>query len=177
MLSEENKKIWTIFDKKEEKLLRKKMSNFNFSKYTKKETEELVKFMRKMMIINRGVGLAANQIGLNLNIFVAQLPERRNEKGGYVGKFYAVFNPRIISQSKTKIEEQEGCLSVPGFYGEVERTEKIEIEGYDKNQRKINVKANGLLARIFQHETDHLIGRLYIDRTKKVFKIEDKPNS
>ena len=170
MISEENNKIWTIFDKREEKLLRRNLSDFDFSKYSKKQISDLVVFMRKMMVLYKGVGLSANQIGLDMKVFVAQEPDR--EGGGYKVKFYAVFNPAVISYSKGKFSEDEGCLSIPGYYGETERYEKIEIEGFDKNQRKIKIKANGYLARIFQHEIDHLNGKLFIDRAKKVFKVE-----
>lgn len=172
MLTEENKKIWTIFNKKEEKLLRKKVADFNFEKHSKKEISDLVAFMRKMMIESRGVGLAANQIGLDMKVFVAQLPDK--EDGGYSGKFYSIFNPKIVFSSEETSVDNEGCLSVPGLYGEVKRSNKIEVEGYDKNQRKTNIKASGYLARIFQHEIDHLNGKVFLDKAKKVIKIDDK---
>ncbi|MCX7616298.1 MAG: peptide deformylase [Patescibacteria group bacterium] len=174
MISEENKKIWTLFNKEEEKILRKKVSDFDFSRYSKKEIEELIRFLRRMMVAHKGIGLAANQVGLDLRVFVAQLPSRKGQGGGYQGKFYAIFNPKIVSLSGKKIKEEEGCLSVPGFWGEVERAEKIEIEGFDKNQRPIRLKATGLLARIFQHEIDHLEGKLYIDKAKNLFSINQE---
>ncbi len=66
---------------------------------------------------------------------------------------------------------EEGCLSVPGVYGLVERSEKITLVRYDKNAKKIKIKVFGLLARVFQHEADHLNGILFTDRTKEVYKI------
>lgn len=151
-----NENIWTIDNKQEAKLLRKKMADFDFKKYSAKETSDLIKKMREIMKRANGIGLSANQIGLNLNIFVA----RAN------GKFYTIFNPKIVKKSAGNIVMEEGCLSVPDIFGNVSRAEKISVEGFDKNGKKIKIKAWGLLARIFQHEIDHLNGQVFIDRTK-----------
>lgn len=167
-------KIWKIIDKKEEKFLRRKTSAFDFSKFSKKEISELVKRMKKEMVKADGIGLSANQIGLDMSLFVAQVPkiEERGEKIVITGqKFYAVFNPKITKESKEKSPMEEGCLSVPGgISGEVERPEKITLEGQDKNGKKLKIKAWGLLARVFQHEVDHLNGTLFIDKCKKTKK-------
>lgn len=69
---------------------------------------------------------------------------------------------------------EEGCLSVPGIYGDVERPEKITLVGQDRYDKKIKIKAWGLLARVFQHEVDHLNGILFIDKAKSIQKIEPK---
>ncbi len=172
-------KIFTIANKKEKKFLRKKTADFDFKKYTKKEIAELIKQMREIMTEAIGIGLSANQLGLNLRLFVAQIsdePLKRDKNNRIIlpspesMKFYAIFNPEIIKFSKEKIVMEEGCLSVPGIYGEVERPEKITLVGYDKNAKKIKIKAWGLLARVFQHEADHLNGILFIDRTKHLYK-------
>ncbi len=166
-------KILTINNKKEEKFLRQKTAEFDFDKFTKKETSELVKKMRKTMTETNGVGLSANQVGLNLRFFVAQIPQdisinqRTHQRKS---AFYTIFNPEIKKFSKEKIVMEEGCLSVPGIYGLVERPKKITLIGYDKNAKKIKIKAWGLLAKVFQHETDHLNGILFIDRTKHLYK-------
>ncbi|MEK7062176.1 MAG: peptide deformylase, partial [Patescibacteria group bacterium] len=81
--------------------------------------------------------------------------------------FYAIFNPEIIKFSKQTEIIEEGCLSVPGVLGEVERPKKIALTGFNKNDQKIKIKAEGLTARVFQHETDHLNGILFIDKIKK----------
>ncbi len=86
-------------------------------------------------------------------------------------KFFAIFNPQIVKFSEEKILMEEGCLSVPGIWGGVERPEKITLVGFDKNGKKLKIKAWGLLARIFQHEIDHLNGILFIDKAKQVYKI------
>lgn len=181
------RKILTINNKTEEKFLRKKTAVFDpaLLKDKKKagEIDELIKTMRQIMKDNNGVGLSANQIGLNIRLFVAQLskePLKRDENNKIIlppsesMKFYAIFNPEIIKFSAKKATLEEGCLSVPRIYGDVERPEKITLEGLDKNNRKIKIKAFGLLARIFQHETDHLNGILFIDKAKNLKKYPPK---
>lgn len=154
--------IWTIDNKAESKLLRKKMADFNFAKHSKKEIQELIKKMRSAMKAADGVGLSANQIGLDLNMFIAQVD----------GKFYSVFNPKITKTSKETANLEEGCLSVPEIFGAVDRPEKITLEGFDKNGRKIKIKAWALLAKVFQHEFDHLNGVVFIDKATGLHKYE-----
>ncbi len=184
----ENKspKIITIENKAGEKFLRKKTAEFDFAAHStssglRKELAELIKNMRKMMYEANGIGLSANQIGLNIRLFVAQIsdkPIKRDENNKVIMppqeemKFYAVFNPKIIKFSDKKTSIEEGCLSVPRVYGVVERSEKITLVGQDKNGRKVKIKAVGLLSRVFQHETDHLNGILFIDRCDKLYKVK-----
>lgn len=174
-------KIFTIADKKEEKFLRTKTVDFGFQAFTKKEINNLIKKMKETMLNANGIGLSANQIGLNFKMFVALIPEKpleRDEKNKIImpspdeAKFYAIFNPEIIKFSKQTEIIEEGCLSVPGVLGEVERSLKITITGFDKNDREIKIKAEGLCARVFQHETDHLNGILFIDKAIKVGSIK-----
>jgi len=157
--------IFTINDKKEEKFLRRKTLNFDFSKCDKNEIRETIKKMKLAIRKDKGIGLSANQIGLTWRFFIAEIP---GDKGKL--KFYAIFNPGIVKISKEKIILEEGCLSVPGIWGLVERPEQIVLLGFDKNGKKIKMRAWGLPARVFQHEIDHLNGVLFIDRTKKLFK-------
>ncbi|MBU2101342.1 peptide deformylase [Patescibacteria group bacterium] len=156
-------KIWTIDNKAEKKLLGKKLEEFDFSKHTLKEINELVKEMDQSMQEANGVGLSANQIGLDMSVFVAR----------WDGKFFAVFNPKIEKYSKEKEAMEEGCLSIPKQYGEVSRPESIVLIGQNKQGKKVKIKAWGMLAVIFQHETDHLNGKLFIDRMKKGAKLRD----
>jgi len=177
-------KILTVNNKKDEKFLRQKTAEFDFSKYAKKEIDALIKEMKKTMIENNGIGLSANQVGLNLRLFVAQIPKEvytdNPHKSDKISinpcdsKFYAIFNPEIIKFSENKSIMEEGCLSVPNVYGLVERPEKIILIGYDKNAKKIKIKAWGLLARVFQHEIDHLNGVLFIDKAKELYKVTSK---
>lgn len=162
-------KIFTIANKKEENFLRTKTAEFDFSKFNKKETAALVKQLKETMIAFIGIGLSANQIGLNLKVFTVQMPGSKETPA----KFYAVFNPKITRTSLKKVIMEEGCLSVPGIYGLVERSEKITLEGFDKNGKRLKIKAWGLLARVFQHEVDHLNGVLFIDKAKEIHKTEN----
>lgn len=175
-------KILTINNKKDEKFLRTKTADFNLKKADKTRLNKIIKEMRETMTKAKGIGLSANQIGLNLRLFVAQIsdePLKRDENNKIIMpppelmKFYAIFNPKIKTPllRNKKTEMEEGCLSVPGVYGIVKRYEKIALIGQDIDGKKIKIKANGLLARIFQHETDHLNGVLFIDKCKEVYKI------
>ncbi len=152
--------LHTIHKPDQLKILRTKCKPFDFSKIEKKDLRALIKEMRVKMHEWHGIGLAATQVGRTDQLFVAQTPN---------GKFYALFNPRITKTEGKPILMEEGCLSVPGIYGEVPRYEKVAIEGLDQNGKTIKIKAWGLLAQVLQHETDHLHGILDIDKMKKTY--------
>lgn len=156
--------ILVVSDKKEEKFLRKTTADFDFSKFTKKEINELTMRMKKIMRAANGVGLSANQIGLDMKMFVAEVPDA---DGGL--KFYAIFNPEIEKIGTEKNILEEGCLSIPGVWGDVPRASRIAIRAQDKSGRPVKIKAWGFLARVFQHEIDHLNGHVFTDRTKKLY--------
>jgi|SRR5437588_4104348 len=101
-----------------------------------------------------GVGLAAPQIGLSLRLFVYD--DGEGAKG-------VVANPRLTLEEGEHVDE-EGCLSVPGLYYETPRALRVRLEGRDERGRPLRLEGEGLVARIFQHETDHLEGLLYLDR-------------
>jgi peptide deformylase len=130
--------------------------------YIDADIYDLIKKMRTIMHDAEGIGLAAPQIGIPLRIFVAEVDK----------KFYAILNPKIIKISRKKEEMVEGCLSLPGIYGKVKRPSKIIIEGLNPEGEKIKIKAWGLLARVFQHEIDHLNGVLFIDKAKELKRYE-----
>jgi peptide deformylase len=150
-------KIWTINNPSEKRFLKRAPKEFNFSDHGQKEISDLVRRMDIAMQKANGVGLSANQIGLDIKIFVAR----------WDNKFYAIFNPRIEKTSKEKGALEEGCLSIPGYHGEVERASKITLVGQNRWGKIIRIRAWGMLARIFQHETDHLNGKLFVERMKK----------
>ncbi len=172
-MSAEKEKIFVIDDKAEEKFLRLKTIPFTLSPkgelahegkvFSKKDIAALLNRMRRAMRQANGIGLSANQIGLPYKLFVAQVPDAQGEE-----KFYAVFNSEIEKTGTEKDTAEEGCLSVPGLYGERERYTRVTLRGLDKNGRPLKIKAWALLARVFQHETDHLNGALYIDRAKNL---------
>ena len=141
--------------------MRKKTAHFDFSKFSKKEIREMIKAMKQIMKLAEGVGLSANQVGIDASFFVAE----------FEGKFYAVFNPKIVKQSEEREEQEEGCLSVPEHFGLVERAQKIWLEGFDASGKKLKIKAWGFLAKIFQHEVDHLNGALFVDKCKELHKV------
>ena len=111
--------------------------------------ERMVEVMREAA----GLGLAANQIGVAKQVFVYDVGEGP----------HAVLNPRIVKK-RGKQEGVEGCLSVPGLQGEVRRANFVIVEGQDVNGDKVRVEAEGITARVFQHEIDHLNGTLFVDR-------------
>lgn len=119
--------------------------------------EEMLETMRRA----NGVGLAAPQVGVRQRFFVVELPA--DEEEGLPTETYIVFNPEIVKSSGEQVGI-EGCLSIPGYVGEVARAAQVTVKGVDEAGRPVRHKAEGYLARVFQHELDHLDGILYTDR-------------
>ncbi len=135
--------------------------------------QKLVDDMVETLIEAPGVGLAAPQVAVSQRLIVVRLPddeESRKEYGDQAGVLYVVANPEFVKLSRGVVEGVEACLSIPGYYGKVDRHENAIIKGLDRQGNPIRIKANGWLARVFQHEIDHLEGRLYIDIAKDVWK-------
>lgn len=145
--------ILTLGNKEDERKLRARAPDFDFSKIEPVEIARVVQEMRNTMELAEGVGLSANQVGLPWRLFVA-----RDEK-----KFYAIFNPIVVKASGKKITRDEGCLSIPDTLVPVPRPERITLEGLDRRGRKVKFSERGFLARVFQHEVDHLNGKLITD--------------
>jgi peptide deformylase len=118
-------------------------------------TKKLIQQMVAMMHEEKGVGLAANQVGVLQKVFVYDDGEHRG----------ALVNGKIVSATGEQIG-LEGCLSVPGLQGEVKRAQEIVVKGTDENGKEVKIKAEGFLARIFQHEMDHLEGHLFVERAE-----------
>jgi peptide deformylase len=114
-----------------------------------------------------GVGLAAPQIGISQRIITVEFGDDEDET--IPSKLYMVVNPEITRHSSETVEGIEGCLSVPGLVGNVERYESVIVKGLNRFGQPIKIKADGWLARIFQHEIDHLDGILFIDRTDEIW--------
>ncbi len=124
---------------------------------------------------NPGVGLAAPQVAVSQRLIVVRLPddeESKQEYGRDAGHVYVLANPEIIKESREVVEGYEACLSIPGYFGKVKRHESVVIKGLDRYGKPIRVKAKGYLARVFQHELDHLDGRLYIDIASAVYEAQ-----
>lgn len=137
------------------------------------ETQQLIVWMHETMRDAPGVGLAAPQIGLPLQLAVIEdrseyskdVPaDRLAERERQAVPFQVLINPRIVEQSAEQVEFFEGCLSLGGFSALVKRSRHVAVEYWDERGQPRRVEAQGWYARILQHEIDHLSGRLYIDR-------------
>lgn len=137
-----------------DKILRQKAEPVTF--VTEVETK-LIQDMFDTMYFANGVGLAAPQVGILKRIIVCNPTGQKADE-------LAIINPKIIYRKGKKIKECEGCLSVPGITALVRRFLKIGVKGKGINGKDISLEAEGLLARIIDHETDHLEGILFIDR-------------
>ena len=118
----------------------------------------MVSQMFELMYEANGVGLAANQVDLPLRLFVVNTAAKPGE-----GEELVFINP-VLSKPKGNEESEEGCLSLPGIYGNVRRPKQIHVNAYSMRGEEISADLTGLLARVVQHETDHLDGVLFIDR-------------
>ena len=145
--------------KEPNKILHKKLSPV---KQVTLKIKELVLEMKNIMIEARGIGLAANQVGKDLQIFVI---DENLAKENEVPEVY--INPEITEFSKEQSETEEGCLSIPDYWPNIKRSKKIKIKAINEDGLKIKFKARGLLARVLQHEHDHLQGVLIKDYAKK----------
>jgi peptide deformylase len=120
--------------------------------------DRLIGNMVEAMHYANGVGLAASQIGVPLRVIVIGIPEQEE---------IVIINPQIVRRSGERLVN-EGCLSVPGYMGEIKRSTSVTVKGRDPQGKEIRIKANELLAQALEHEIDHLNGILYIDRLEKM---------
>ncbi len=126
----------------------------------------LAEKMKDIMVQTKGVGLAGPQAGVNLRIFVASPDGTRENAKVYI-------NP-VITPSGSIVAHEEGCLSLPDVWGNIKRYSKCSIKALDENGKEVSIDAEGLLARIFQHECDHLDGTVIADRFSTIAKIASK---
>ena len=124
-----------------------------------KRIKQLLDDMAQTMYKEEGVGLAAPQVGVSLRVIIVDVGEGLIE----------LINPVIIDSEGCE-KGPEGCLSVPGVFGDVERFAKVTVEGLDRTGKKIRVSGEGLLSRALQHEIDHLEGVLFIDKAESLYK-------
>tara|TARA_B100000925_G_C21759129_1_gene366972 strand:- start:61 stop:570 length:510 start_codon:yes stop_codon:yes gene_type:complete len=124
-----------------------------------KEELKIADKMREVMLSAPGVGLAANQIGILKKIVTISFVDQETK----IETQYNLFNPEIISYSKEKNIMEEGCLSLPEQFAEIERSKKILLKYLDDNNKLITKEVDGIEARILQHEIDHLSGKLFVD--------------
>jgi peptide deformylase len=154
-------------------VLRKVARPLTRQEITSDETQRLIRDMQETMHDAPGVGLAAPQMGLSLQIAVIEdreelfkaLPEHElREKERKPVPFHVIINPKIVPAGEEKVEFYEGCLSLAGFSALVPRARAIQVECLDERVEPRLIEASGWYARILQHEIDHLQGTLYIDR-------------
>jgi peptide deformylase len=120
--------------------------------------QRLIDDMIQTMYAAPGIGLAAPQVGVSLQLFVVDVTSGREAQG-----LMTFINPEII-RTEGRVQEDEGCLSLPGVYGPTPRATHVVLRGMNRTGEVVEVEAEGLLARAFQHETDHLQGTLFFNR-------------
>jgi peptide deformylase len=108
-----------------------------------------------------GVGLAAPQVGVSLRVIIISLPEQ---------EAFALINPQVVRRKGERVVT-EGCLSIPGYMGEIKRAEAVTVKGLDSKGKEVRIKADELLAQALEHEIDHLNGILYIDYLESLDKL------
>jgi len=155
------KELQIITDPNE--ILRKKSAKVDIGRIKTPEFQKLVNNMTLTMQEKDGVGLAAPQIGKNIRMIIVKT------KDGPM----CIINPILTKKSIMKEWGQEGCLSVPDKYGDVKRHKKTTCTYVDQEGKEHTIKAQGLLARIFQHEVDHLDGILFINKARDIKEIKD----
>jgi peptide deformylase len=145
-----------------------------------KELQTLIDDMIDTMRDAPGVGLAAPQINVLQQLAVIEYAEGEDEEAEEGAeskpkpkKLFVIINPEIIKASDEKVMGVEGCLSIPGLIGEVERHEAIQVKALNRHGKPVKLKVDGWMARIFQHEIDHLNGVLFTDLAKEIWKPKD----
>jgi len=126
------------------------------------DLQRLIDDMIDTMYAAPGIGLAAPQVGVAQRVFVVDLSVGRDPK-----QLIVMVNPEFVEREGTQLEE-EGCLSVPGFNATVLRPARAVARGFDRDGHEQTIEGSGLLARAFQHEMDHLDGRLFVDRLRGI---------
>lgn len=128
-----------------------------------KNTKRLLNDMAETMYEAEGVGLAAPQIGKSLQLIVL------DDGNGLI----ELINPKLLEASEEMQNGPEGCLSVPGYYGDVQRSMRIKVQALNRHGKTVIYEPEGFLARIFQHEMDHLVGTLFIEKATNLRKVEE----
>ncbi len=135
------------------------------------DLQKLIDDMVETLRVAPGVGLAAPQVAVSSRVIVVEFGDEEDET--VEPKLYAVVNPEIIKPSEEMVNGVEGCLSVPNIVGDVDRHESIVVKGQNRHGKPMKIKASGWLARIFQHEIDHLEGVLFTDLANQVWRPQE----
>ena len=150
-------------------LLREVAEDFSVEEIKNSETQLLLEDMWDSLAAAGGIGLAAPQIGISKQLAVIKLTEESDRYPDMEdSEAFIIFNPKITVLDKTEQGFWEGCLSVPGLRGFVERPRKIRVDFLDESAKPRSIEVEDFLATVFQHELDHLVGKLYVDRIKDI---------
>ena len=150
-------------------VLREIAEDFSPKEILSEETQSLVEDMWDSMEAAGGIGLAAPQIGISKQLAVIRLQEQSDRYPDMKdSEDFVIFNPKITVLDETEQGFWEGCLSIPGLRGYVERPRNIRVDYLDEDAKPKSIEIDEFLATVFQHEIDHLIGRLYVDRMKDI---------
>jgi len=136
---------------------------------------QLIEDMIETMRDEPGVGLAAPQVNISQRLIVVEYPEDDTIPNAKP-KVFVLVNPKLTQVSDEKMKEIEGCLSVPNLFGEVDRSQSVTVRAQNRHGKVVTIRANDWLARIFQHEIDHLNGILFVDRANTLYQPEDVPD-
>lgn len=129
-------------------------------------TKKLVNDMRDTLVKANGVGLAAPQVGVSLRVIIIRIPSEDDTIAEY-----CLVNPEVVRRSGERTV-REGCLSIPGYIGEIKRSENVKVKGTDITGKEQKLQADGLLAEALEHEIDHLNGVLYVDYLESQDKLQ-----
>ena len=151
-------------------LRRKSRKVSDFGSDFQKFVDDMIDTMREAP----GVGLAAPQVNVPLRVIAVEFGDEEDEE--VPQKLYVMVNPEITRKSREVVTGIEACLSIPEVAGDVDRPLTVTVKGQNRRGQPLKIKAKGWLARIFQHEVDHLNGVLFVDHADRVWKIEEEPS-
>jgi len=154
-------------------VLRKKVKPVPVAEITMPTIQRLIDDMMQTMVEYHGIGLAAPQVHEELRLFVAQVVTDRDEAEDEDAEsrpptLMVLINPEITPVGRHVVEDWEGCLSIPDLRGLVPRHRDIKVRAHDRTGKAVDIQASGFMARVIQHETDHLDGVLFLDRMKSL---------
>lgn len=138
--------------------VRERSVELSANEITTKEFQDYLDKLIRTMQIEDGIGIASPQIGINKRVFIAHIKHKDT----------AFINPEIVKSSEATVTTEEGCLSVPGVYGNVERPKRVTIRATDRHGRKLELDLKNLDAVVVQHELDHLDGILFVDKISEI---------
>ena len=138
------------------------------------ELQQLIEDMIDTLHEESGAGLAAPQLNVSKQVILVEFGSEEDEE--IPPKLHVTINPKITRFSQPMVTGAEGCLSIPGLMGEVDRSEEVVVEGQDRNGEPLKMSLQGWAARIFQHEIDHINGILYSDRAIEVWEADEEYN-